>query len=305
MKQLLPEISDLFELRHQAHSIGLASHHAVNSVLCGLYKSVFKGQGMDFDEVREYQHGDEIRNMDWRVTARTNTPHLKVYREERQRTVMLCVDIGSHMMFGTRKTFKNIQAAKVAALLGWAASSNKDRVGALLFGDITGLRYFRPSHAKRSLWQMLQSMTTINHTATSPRTELPKAIQKLIHSTPTGALILIIADFNYNFENLQHALGKLRQKHEIILLPIDDNADQTIPAMGKIMFTQSNGQQCEIDTDSETGRQKYKQTWTENRQQINSICKKLGIDIIEISTHDDVHSTLIKSLRKRVFHHGK
>ena len=102
---LRPQITDLLELRHQARTVGIASHHPVNSVLCGLYASVFRGQGMDFEEVREYQEGDEIRNMDWRVTARTGVPHLKVFREERERSVILCVDISERMAFGTRGTF--------------------------------------------------------------------------------------------------------------------------------------------------------------------------------------------------------
>jgi len=118
---LQPRLDDLLELRHRARTLGLASHHLVNSTFSGLYASVFRGTGLDFEEVREYQEGDDIRNMDWKVTARTNEPHLKVYREERERSVLLCVDHGPHMFFGTRGTFKSIQAARCAALLGWAA----------------------------------------------------------------------------------------------------------------------------------------------------------------------------------------
>ena len=121
---LRPHLDDLFELRHRAHAIGLASRHRVGSPLSGLYASVFRGQGMDYEETREYREGDEIRNMDWRVTARTGVPHLKVFREERERSVVLCVDAGPHMHFGTRGTFKCVQAARAAALLVWAATSS-------------------------------------------------------------------------------------------------------------------------------------------------------------------------------------
>ncbi len=102
-----PRLDELMELRHQAHTLGLASHHLVNTTFSGLYASVFRGQGLNFEEVREYREGDDIRNMDWKVTARTNKPHLKVYREERERSVVLCVDHGPHMFFGTRGTFKS------------------------------------------------------------------------------------------------------------------------------------------------------------------------------------------------------
>ena len=119
---LYPRLDDLLELRHQAHTLGLPSHHLVNSTFAGLYASVFRGAGVNFEEVREYREGDDIRYMDWKVTARTNEPHLKVFREERERSVVLCVDKGPHMAFGTRGTFKSVQAARAAALIGWAAS---------------------------------------------------------------------------------------------------------------------------------------------------------------------------------------
>ena len=124
----LPRLDDLLELRHQAHTLGLASHHLVNSAFSGVYASVFRGQGLNFEEVREYREGDDIRNMDWKVTARTDEPHLKVYREERERSVVLCVDHGPHMHFGTRGTFKYVQATRATALLGWAANGHDDRV---------------------------------------------------------------------------------------------------------------------------------------------------------------------------------
>ena len=113
---LHPQLDDLLELRHQARALGVAASHLVNSTFTGLYASVFRGTGLDFDEVREYREGDDIRNMDWLVTARTDVPHLKVFREERQRSVILCIDTGPHMSFGTRGTFKSIQAARTAAL---------------------------------------------------------------------------------------------------------------------------------------------------------------------------------------------
>ena len=118
---LHPQLDDLLELRHQARTLGVAAHHQVNSTFSGLYASVFRGTGLDFEEVREYREGDDIRNMDWLVTARTNVPHLKIFREERQRNVLLCVDTVQHMSFGTRGTFKSNQAARSAPLIGWAA----------------------------------------------------------------------------------------------------------------------------------------------------------------------------------------
>lgn len=153
------QLDELLELRHQAHALGLAAHHRVASVMSGLYASVFRGRGMEFEETRYYQEGDEIRHMDWRVTARTGVPHLKLFAEERERAAVLCIDASRHMQFGTRGTLKSVQAARAAALLGWAASLNQDRVGALIFGDVlSDVQFFRPTRGRRALWRMLSAL---------------------------------------------------------------------------------------------------------------------------------------------------
>jgi len=300
---LRPQLTDLLELRHQARTVGIASHHPVNSVLCGLYASVFQGQGMDFEEVREYHEGDEIRNMDWRVTARTGVPHLKVFREERERTVVLCVDTGAPMAFGTRGTFKSIQAARVAALLGWSANSNQDRVGALLYGDpALGLRNFSPSRARRSLWQMLRALTEPVSPG-RPRTDpLIEALEDLSRSTPTGALLFLIGDFNRNPAELERPIGRLCQRREVVLIPIDDPVDREIPSMGRVLFSSPDGQRVEVDTDSTEGRRLYLERWERYRAQLRTITTRLGVTVIPITTDGDVRNTLLEALRLRARH---
>ena len=202
-----PRLDDLIELQHQAHTLGLASHHLVNSAFHGVYASVFRGQGLNFEEVREYHEGDDIRNMDWKVTARTNEPHLKVYREERERSVVLCVDKGPHMHFGTRNTFKFIQAARAAALLGWAANSLNDRVGGVVFGDSeTGPQYYKPTKDRRALWQVLKELSEPAHDAQLGVDCLDQILQRADRGAGTGALIFVIADFNRDVDNLYKAL---------------------------------------------------------------------------------------------------
>jgi uncharacterized protein (DUF58 family) len=299
---LHPQIADLLELRHHANTLGLASHHPVNSLLCGLYTSVFRGQGMDFEEVREYREGDEIRNMDWRVTARTGNPHLKVFREERQRSVMLCVDIGPHMQFGTRGTFKSIQAARAAALLGWAASTAQDRVGGLMYGDAACLHYFRPSRERRALWRVLRALTLECAGGKKSADPLHDALDKLIRGAPTGSLIFIIGDFNRDTISLEPKLGRLRQRHDLVLLPVDDPADWEMPAVGRVVFRAPDGGRLEVDTDSAEGRQRYREKWESLRGHLQVMCKRLGIDLIPLLTHDDVHRMLIDGLRRRMRH---
>jgi uncharacterized protein (DUF58 family) len=297
---LCPHLDDLLELRHHAHTLGLASHHPVNSILSGLYLSGFRGQGMDFEEVREYREGDEIRYMDWRVTARTGIGYLKVFREERQRSVILCVDSASSMHFGTRGTFKSVQAARAAALLGWAASSNHDRVGGIIFGQTQGLHYFRPGRERRMLWRFLRTLTQPCDSAhPHPQQALLEALDKLWHGAPTGALIFIIADLNRDSTGLEQRLGRLRQRHEVVMIPIDDPADYIIPNMGRVIFTAADGQRLELDTDSHEGQQQYQAHWHQRRAHLILMCKRLGIDLFALNTTEDVHLSLTNGLRRR------
>jgi uncharacterized protein (DUF58 family) len=295
---LHPRLDDLLELRHQAHTLGLASHHLVNSSFSGLYASVFRGTGLDFEEVREYREGDDIRNMEWNVTARTNSPHLKVFREERERSMVLCVDQGPHMGFGTRGTFKSIQAARAAALLGWAANSMNDRVGGLLFGD-TGntTRHFRPTKDRRALWRLLKALSRPSHKEQSPDDQLLWALQQADKGTLTGSLIFVIADFNRESASLEAILGKLCQRHTIALIPVDDPADRTLPDMGRALFTDPNGNLVEIDTSDAGGRQAYEAYWEGNRNALLSIANRLGIPVLPVTTDQDVHQSLMRGMR--------
>ena len=295
---LHPQLDDLLELRHQARTLGGAARHLVNSTFTGLYASVFRGTGLDFDEVREYREGDDIRNMDWMVTARTNTPHLKVFREERQRSVILCMDTGPHMSFGTRGTFKSIQAARTGALIGWAASKQHDRVGGVLFGNpATGLRYFRSTPGRRGLWRLLRALTEPIEQGDTDENQLMAALTHLDKGSDTGSLIFVIAPINQVTVGLERTLGSLRQRHDVMLLPVDDPADRELPAMGTVIFSNAAGELLEVDTDNEAGRAAFREDWEQRREELTQLSYRLGIGLIPISTDEDVHSTLIQGLR--------
>ncbi|MCB1874928.1 MAG: DUF58 domain-containing protein [Chromatiales bacterium] len=295
---LHPVLDELLELRHQARALGLRSHHPVNSALAGLYASVFRGQGLDFDEVREYREGDDIRNMDWKITARTNSPHLKIYREERERTVMLCVERSPYMDFGTRGTFKSIQAARAAALLGWSASQHQDRVGGLLFGEgESGLTHFRPGRGRRSLWRLLRALTEPRVPSGEEADSVRNLMGRLAMVTPTGSLIFIIGAFEESFEALEQGLSGLCRSHDVVLIPVDDPADRELPSMGKMIFTAADGRELELDTGSEAGRERFRQQWEERREQLRQLTNRLGIVMIPLETRQDVHRALLDGLR--------
>ncbi|MGB5735403.1 MAG: DUF58 domain-containing protein [Thiohalocapsa sp.] len=295
-----PRLDDLIELQHQAHTLGLASHHLVNSSFHGIYASVFRGQGLNFEEVRQYYEGDDIRNMDWKVTARTNQPHLKVYREERERSVVLCVDKGPHMHFGTRGTFKFIQAARAAALLGWAANSLNDRVGGVLFGDAeTGPQYYRPTKGRRALWQTLKGLSEPANDTQSGVDCLDQVLRRADRGAGTGALIFVIADFNRNVDNLYKGLGQLSQRHSVVLIPVDDPAEKNLPSMGRTLFRAPDGHMIEVDTDNEQGRKAYSKNWEDRRQSLIRMANKLRIAVIPVQTDKEVHRALMEGLEMR------
>lgn len=295
-----PDLDDLIELRHQAHTLGLASHHLVNSAFHGVYASVFRGQGLNFDEVREYYEGDDIRNMDWKVTARTNQPHLKVYREERERSVVFCVDKGPHMHFGTRGTFKFIQAARATALLGWAANGLNDRVGGVVFGNgDTGPLYFNPTKDRRALWQLLKQLSEPTEQGMQGIDCLEQVLQRADRGAGTGALIFVIADLNRDVGNLFSVLGQLCQRHSVVLIPVDDPADKSLPAMGRTLFRGPGGKMIEVDTDNKASREAYSRNWQRRRDELILMASKLRVAVIPVSTDSDVHRSLMDGLSKR------
>lgn len=299
---LQPRLDDLLELRHQAHTLGLASHHLVNSSFSGLYASVFRGQGLNFEEVREYHEGDDIRNMDWKVTARTGEAHLKVFREERERSIMLCVDKGLHMNFGTRKTFKSVQAARAAALLGWAANSLHDRVGGLLFGgDGRDNIYLRPTKDRRALWRLLKALTTDDMTREESTPELlADILRQAARGIGTGGLVFVIADFNSEHKGLVQGLAQLRQRHAVVLVPVDDPADHDLPDMGDVLFRGPDGELLTVNTTDADGREAYRQAWLKRRNNLVQIANGSGCALIPVDTSAEVHSTLIHGLERRL-----
>jgi uncharacterized protein (DUF58 family) len=295
-----PRLDELIELRHQAHTLGLASHHLVNTTFSGLYASVFRGQGLNFEEVREYREGDDIRNMDWKVTARTNEPHLKVYREERERSVVLCVDHGPHMQFGTRGTFKSVQAARAAALLGWAANSVNDRVGGILFGDAdSGLVHLQPTKDRRAVWRLLREMSNPVRRAQRGIDCIDMVLKRADRGSGTGSLIFVIADFNRDLQGLDKTLGQVCQKHSVVLVPVDDPADREIPSVGRALFRDAEGRMVEIDTDDVSGRRAFTERWETRRAALVKLASRLGIAVIPVQTATDVHRSLMSGLVMR------
>jgi uncharacterized protein (DUF58 family) len=224
---------------------------------------------------------------------------MKIFREERERSVVLCVDKGPHMSFGTRGTFKSIQAAKAAALLGWAASRLHDRVGGMLFGDAgMGMQYFRPTKERRALWQLLHSLTTEGSPEKRQIDCLAQALQRADKGTSTGSLIFVIADMNREITALEQTLGRLCQHHTLVLIPVDDPANREIPEMGRVNFTSPDGDLVEIDTNNRQAREHYRSIWEKRREVLKLMTSRLGIPLMPVGTQEDIHKALARGLAR-------
>lgn len=213
---LYPEFDELVSYKDLKLDLSQGSLRASHSLTLGGQHSPFRGQGLEFDSVRQYVPGDDIRNIDWRVTARTGSPHLKIFQEERQRHILLCIDMNTGMRFGTRRTFKSVQAARIAALLGWQGMAHHDKISACLFGDIPGgIEFFTPKNGRMSFSQLLKRLC--EPSAESSHVHLVEAVRRVSHAAQTGSLVYFISDFmDLESRELERLLSRLRQRCDVV-----------------------------------------------------------------------------------------
>lgn len=295
---LYPDFNDLVAFKKRKSNLTHPSSRSVKSIIAGNHHSPFRGQGLEFDSVREYVPGDDIRNIDWRVTARTGSPHLKLFKEERERHIIICVDMNAAMRFGTRNTFKSVQAARIAALLGWQAIAHQDRVSACLFGDVPkGLQFFAPKRTRKSfcsLLKMLAEPPTEQH-----RIPLENALQHVSQAAHTGSLIYFISDFMDIHKNFHQEAGlsRLNKRCDVVFIAINDQADKSIYPVGTMGFRTSDAEKIYVNTESIAGREAYVAQWKENRQQLYEMTSKSKIPLIELTTESDIHRDLVLGLK--------
>lgn len=300
---LYPNFNDLVALKDWKLDLTQASSRVSHSGVLGGQHSPFRGQGLEFDSVRKYVPGDDIRSIDWRVTARTDSPHLKIFKEERERHILICVDMNTAMRFGTKKTFKSVQAAHIAALLGWRGMANHDRISACLFGDVpNGIEFFSPTRTKRSFSVMLKRLA--EPVAENHQISLDHALQHINQAVHTGSLIYFISDFMSLGQDFhQNAnVSRLVKKCDVVFIAVNDRADQAIVPVGNLGVRSIANEKIYVNTDSLNGRQAYEQQWHENRKTLHGMTSKLKIPLIELTTESDLRRDLalgLKSLSRR------
>ncbi len=295
---LYPDFQELLQLGYKASKLNLMSRRKVRSIVSGDHSSPFRGKGLEFEEVREYVAGDDVRNIDWRVTARTGVPHLKLFSEERERSVLICTDVNTAMRFGTRGTFKSIQAARAAALLGWAASRENNRIGGSLFGNVPdGMMFLEPARSRRSLWRMLKQLCERDDCHKEPVT-LEEHLRFLNKAAPAGALVFIISDFMSITETLEKRLRDLHRKADVVLVAINDPADKLLPPVGPVVFRDERGEKIALDTSDRKGSAAYQEYWRQTRKRFEELVVSQGLGAVALSTDGDVYRDLITGLKR-------
>ncbi len=265
----------------------------------GNYLSRFKGRGMEFDETRLYQPGDDVRTLDWRVTARTGKPHTKLFREERERAVLTWVDMRPSMFFATRGAFKSVIAARTAALIGWRANQQGDRLGSLVF-NADNHHELRPKQGKSAVLKLLQQLSTASHWHSQHNEQeanANNALARLRRVAKPGSLIFLISDFRNLGPQAESHLAQLSRHNDVVLFHIYDPLEQALPKQGQYRVVW--GQRSSVFSSSDAAQQTHHQQFEQHRQQLQQLCHFPGIHYLSCATNDDLLQCLQQGLRAR------
>jgi uncharacterized protein (DUF58 family) len=283
------------EVLRQVKLLELRTRGLVNSLFSGEYRSVFKGQGMEFSEVREYQVGDEVRSIDWNVTARMRRPYVKRYIEERELTVMLAVDFSGSERFGTRRRFKSELASELAAVLAMSAIRNNDRVGTLLFTDQVE-HVVPPRKGRRHALRLMRDLLAFEpkHRGTDVALATDYLNKMLAHK----AIIFVVSDFLS--ANVERPLKLLAQRHDVVAVTVEDPSEVELPDIGLARLTDpETGETIDVDTSDPEVREAYSRTVLAEREARKRLLRRLAIDEVPVRTDGSIVEPLFRFFRNR------
>ena len=289
----------------QFRALEIRCQHAVEELLAGEYLSVFKGRGIEFEEVRPYTPGDEVRSIDWNVTARTGEPYIKRFIEERDLTVYLLVDVSASKNFGSSVQTKRQAAAELAGLLSFSAAANHDRVGLMLFSD-TVEHYLEPGKGRVHVSHILHEV--INFEPESSGTNIGEALEMLMHVAKRRAVVFVISDFHDS--GFEDAIQMASRLHDMVAVSVVDPHESKLPAIGLTRLRDSeSGKVMSIDAGSQAVRSMFTKRTQERQGKLLDIFDESGVDHFEISVGDDYVGALHGFLKARIAnrrgnHHG-
>lgn len=284
------------ELIKKIHRLEIKTKGLTKHIFSGEYHSAFKGRGMAFSEVRDYHFGDEVRTIDWNVTARYNTPYVKVFEEERELTVMLVIDISGSEEFGTTDRTKKDLALEIAAVLAFSAIANNDKVGAILVSDQME-RYISPEKGKKHTLIILREL--IEFKAKSKLTNLNEGLKFLRNTQKKRTITFVISDF-IDPNNFMEGMKLTKKRHDTIAIKLSDIAEQILPDMGLIqLFHAETGETSWVNSGSKEVRDKFQKDFIEKEQKTLLELKKAGIDSVSCSTDQDIVKPLVTLFHQR------
>jgi len=286
------ETSDIIK---KVRKIEIKTRGLSNQIFAGHYHSAFKGRGMAFSEVREYQYGDDIRNIDWNVTARFNHPFIKIYEEERELTVMLLVDVSGSNEYGSQGQFKEEQMTEIAAVLAFSAIKNNDKVGVIFFSDQVE-KFIPPKKGTTHILRIIREL--IDFQPASDQTNISESLRYLTNAIKKRSIAFVISDFID--EDYDEALRIANRKHDVVALQIYDVRETELPPVGFIRVKDAEtGKMLWIDTASRTVRKDYSLWWENQQQKLSSVLTRSGVDWVRIRTDEDYVKPLINLFKKR------
>jgi len=289
----------LVQQESYAKSLSLSGRKKASSAISGLHDSRFRGRGMDYQESRVYQAGDDIRNMDWLVTARTGTPHTKLFQEERERPIHIIMDTNTSMSFGTRKEFKSVTAAKAASILAWAAVKNGDRVGVMSYGK-NGIHHEKPVGGKRGMMRLIAHLVQAdaheNIPETNKKTQLQDALQRLRGIIRPGSLVIIVSDFYQLGPEVKRHLIQLKKHNDVLALFITDSFEINTPLPG--IYGINNGQKSVVfnsKKNRDVKNMQHKQY--QHLDNVYANIQKSGVPVIPVLTSDKLQDKIKQAIK--------
>jgi uncharacterized protein (DUF58 family) len=284
------------ELLKKVRQIEIKTRGLSRNIFAGQYHSAFKGRGMAFSEVREYQYGDDIRDIDWNVTARYNKPYVKVFEEERELTVMLLVDVSASQDFGTHHSIKRNVVTEIAATLAFSAIQNNDKIGVIFFSDKIE-KFIPPKKGKKHILYIIREL--INFQAESPKTDAGMALKFLTNAIKKRCTTFMISDF-IDTKDYDNALTIANRKHDIVALQVYDSLETQLPSIGLMKTLDAEtGDERWIDTSSHRVRQVYKDWWQKQQENMHVSFNRSKVDSVSVQTDEDYVKALLALFKKR------
>ena len=300
------DLESLVRLQFNARGFSFLPRQPIHSILAGRHSSRLRGRGLNFEEIRRYQMGDDVRQIDWKVTARTRKTHSRVYTEERERTTLLLVDQRRTMFFGSVKNMKSVTAAEAAALAAWRVLSQQDRVGALVFHD-TGIEEIRPQRSRATVMRILNAVVTQNHALSisvpdtqelSGQSMFNEALRRCERLAKHDCLVCLISDGSGHDAETQRLLTRISQHNDVLFVFIHDPLEVELPDAGPLVFGDGKGQ-MEVNTGSAAVRDRFRQTFADQRASAREFLLHRETVILPLSTSESVPDQLRHELGRR------